>query len=361
MKNWTRPLHSRERVNAAGDTLINPSAPEPEKNYALSVIGNWRSSHSYPLHALKMTLRRRALVEDRNALVAQRLKRLTSIAAKLERSHGMELARMHDIGGCRAVLSSIRKVTKLIKLYTASRGKNPKTRAEFVKAYDYITQPKADGYRSVHLVYKYRSDTDTHKCWNGLRIEIQIRSRLQHAWATAVETVDIFCGTSLKTSVGTGSEKTEWGRFFALISSYIALKEKCPLVHDAPSDERQLITQIREIATKLNVESRLRGWMTATHHFEDDAIAQTKAIKTAAVFLLTTDANKRIVSYRPYTQRHMQEAQDEFMQRETGAPAGVQSVLVSVDSMDKLREAYPSYFADTTVFLEVLEEVMSKK
>ena len=51
-------------------------------------------------------------------------------------------------------------------------------------------------------------------CRAGLRIEIQIRSRLQHAWATAVETVDAFSGTSLKTTGGSGSEKTDWGRFY---------------------------------------------------------------------------------------------------------------------------------------------------
>jgi|SRR5579872_806178 len=358
MKAWTRPLYSRERVNVAGDMLIDPLTPHPDRNEALFIIGNWRSSHSYPLHSLKMTLRRRALLEDPKALVAQRLKRLTSIAAKLERTDGMKLARMHDIGGCRAVLRTMRQVNKLVKLYTTSRGKNPKTRAEFVKPYDYISAPKVDGYRSIHLVYKYRSDSPAHGCWNGLRIEIQIRSRLQHAWATAVETVDTFAGTVLKISGGTGSEKTDWGRFFALVSSYIAIKEKCPLVPDTPTDKKKLIDDIAKIAKKLNVEPRLRGWMIAMHHFEDEAVAQTRAIQTAAVFLLTTNAKTRNVTYRPYPQHLLQEAQDEFLRRETAAEPGVQSVLVSVDSMDKIREAYPSYFADTTAFLRVLDEVM---
>jgi len=352
-------VHSRARVDAAGDTLIDPAAAEPEKNFALSVIGNWRSAHSYPLHALKMTLRRRALGQDAKAIVAQRLKRLTSIAAKLNRKDGMHLARMHDIGGCRAVLKSIRRVDKLVKLYTTSRGKNPKTRAEFVRAYDYIAAPKVDGYRSVHLVYKYRSESLLHECWNGMRIEIQIRSRLQHAWATAVETVDAFTGLSLKTRGGTGAEKTDWGRFFALVSSYIALKEKRTLVPDTPSDETQLVTEIKEIAARLNVEPQLRGWMTAMHHFEDEDIAQQSSIKHAMVFLLTNNVESRTVTYRPYPSGQMRQAQDEFLKRETEATPGVQSVLVSVDSMDKIREAYPNYFADTRAFLAVLDEVLA--
>src|SRR5215472_18078081 len=40
-----------------------------------------------------------------------------------------------------------------------------------------------------------------------------------------------------------------------------------------------------------------------------------------------------------------------------GAP-GVQTVLVSVDSMDAIREAYPNYYADTGDFVAALEEAI---
>ena len=42
------------------------------------------------------------------------------------------------------------------------------------------------GYRGVHLIYRYNSDRKTE--YNTLLIEMQLRSQLQHAWATAVET-----------------------------------------------------------------------------------------------------------------------------------------------------------------------------
>jgi putative GTP pyrophosphokinase len=89
-------------------------------------------------------------------------------------------------------------VDRLVAAYEASVARNPKVRAEFVKRYDYIAAPKETGYRSVHLIFKYRSQSSKHRAWNGLRVEIQLRSRLQHAWATAVETVDTFTRQTLR-------------------------------------------------------------------------------------------------------------------------------------------------------------------
>ncbi len=138
----------------------------------------------------RMTLTTRAKKIDRRAIIAQRLKRLMSIQVKLLRNDNMALSQMQDIGGCRAVVRSVSQVDRLVKAYDDWSRSRPLVGAEFVKKYDYIDHPKKDGYRSVHLIYKYRSASQGQGSWNGLRIEVQIRSRQQHAWATAVETVD---------------------------------------------------------------------------------------------------------------------------------------------------------------------------
>jgi len=55
-----------------------------------------------------MTLIKRAKKIDKQAIIAQRLKRLPSIDAKL-RQHAswMKLTQMQDIGGCRAIVRSV--------------------------------------------------------------------------------------------------------------------------------------------------------------------------------------------------------------------------------------------------------------
>jgi ppGpp synthetase/RelA/SpoT-type nucleotidyltranferase len=132
------PQYSRKQVNAAGDVLIRYSESDifnseyvPEKYSeisayfrALDVINNWRSAHSGPLLSMRMLLTRQAKSVDRNALIAQRIKRLSSIELKLRRFRTMKLSQMQDIGGCRAIVGSVSQVTSLADNFQKSRTKN---------------------------------------------------------------------------------------------------------------------------------------------------------------------------------------------------------------------------------------------
>jgi hypothetical protein len=187
---------SRTRVDKAGTAYVNPATSPEKRELALAVINNWRSSHAFPLNTLQVSLRTRARHVDPDALVAQRIKRLPSIRANLERIPGMSLSRMQDTGGCRAVVQSVDEVAALFEKYRSGNGRHADVRCD-----DYLfDQPKPSGYRGIHLVYSYKSDRKA--TFNGLRIEVQLRSRLQHAWATAVETVGTFTRQALKSSQG---------------------------------------------------------------------------------------------------------------------------------------------------------------
>jgi hypothetical protein len=95
----TKPEHTRVEVDKAGLALQHwndstfDNAPleiflgEMQKyEAALEIINNWRSSHSYPLNTFQMNLRRAATAIDADALIAQRIKRLSSISHKLDPS-----------------------------------------------------------------------------------------------------------------------------------------------------------------------------------------------------------------------------------------------------------------------------------
>lgn len=105
---------------------------------------------------------------------------------------------MQDIGGARFVFDTIEaleRCKKTLEDFTPSGF-------TFVRTTDYIETPKQSGYRSIHYVYQYHSE-DTEL--DGLKIELQIRTRLEHSWAMAVETASLISRTSLKANIEDGS------------------------------------------------------------------------------------------------------------------------------------------------------------
>ncbi|WP_368389278.1 RelA/SpoT domain-containing protein [Mesorhizobium sp. LMG 17147] len=208
---YEKPLHSLNRVDKAGRSLTSGFSGATDDLAAavgesFSVMLNHRASHSYPLNALHMTLRNRARSIDPVASTGQRLKRLDSILRKLRRNSSMQLSQMQDVGGCRAIVDSIESLHDLVDHY----GRNP-LQHELSHSKNYVDLPKGDGYRGVHLMYRYHGRASSSP-WDKLRIELQLRTRLQHAWATAVETVDAFTGEMLKF----GGGRENWRRFFLL-------------------------------------------------------------------------------------------------------------------------------------------------
>ena len=157
---WALQQFSREEVNEAAESMINPKSSDDILNIEpiFERVNNWRAIHAYPLQAMKMTLSTRAKRQDVSALIAQRTKRIPAIILKLRKhkSEGLPLkfTQMHDIGGCRAVLRNVSLVESLVKTYEDATARNALRGGKFHRKYDYITNPKPVGYRSVHLVYK---------------------------------------------------------------------------------------------------------------------------------------------------------------------------------------------------------------
>ena len=332
--------YSRTEVDQAGATLVNGTVAKNLIDEALAVISNFRSSHSFPLNILTMRLRRKSKVVSPNSLVAQRIKRLSSISAKLRRFSGLRLSQMQDIGGCRAVLSSVQEVQEMVEQF-----KHGSIRHELARTDDYIVQPKDSGYRGVHLIYKYVSDRK--ETYNGLKIEIQIRSQLQHAWATAVETVGTFIQQALKSSQG----EEDWLRFFALMGSAIAYREHGELVPDTPRDELELKNELRHYVELLEVEQHLHTYGAALQTFENEALAG------AHYYLLELDPTEKKVKVVGYKQAQLFDAEEDYLalERQISERPGKDAVLVSVESLEALHRAYPNYFLDTNLFIEVVK------
>jgi ppGpp synthetase/RelA/SpoT-type nucleotidyltranferase len=344
---WTTLKYTKPQINAAGRVLAAESPSPSDYNGALEVLNNLRASHSFALNTFQMRLRTQAREVTKGAFVAQRLKRVSSIVLKLRRYPNMELARMQGIGGCRAIVDSEANVNKLLTAYS-----NGKLKHEQVKVTDYIKNPKESGYRSIHLIYKYHSDRNADH--NGRLIEIQLRSQLQHAWATAVETVGTFLDQSLKSSLGS----QDWLNFFKLMGSAFATMEKTPLVPGVTTDGELLLEQIREATKALQVQPILSAYGQALNIAGQDNVPAN-----AHWFLLSLSpsgqhltANDLVVYAYPKDKLNEANAYYLEIEKKQKAIPGAQAVLVAVDSLSALRRSYPNYFLDTQFFLSSLNK-----
>ena len=213
---------------------------------------------------------------------------------------------------------------------------------------DYIRDPKKSGYRGIHLIYEYASDAKT--TYNGQKIEIQIRSQQQHAWATAVETVGAFTDQALKSSAG----EKRWLRFFVLMSAFQARMEGTAAVPGAPDDPVKLSQELRSLASTLRVTERLEHYQSVLptrrstcQRFGVDSFFWNSTRQ--GILSVTSHSNAAVaaVAYGAL----------EAAARET--ESGRDVVLVRVESIDGLRRAYPNYFADTTLFMTTVQQAIA--
>ena len=341
---YTRPEYSRSKVNQAGDILISNKATLAQLEEARTVLNNWRASHAYPLNTFNSTLRDRLKSSRMKAIVAQRLKRLISIENKLQKQKSMNLSRMQDIGGLRAIVSDIRNVKRLQKIYLSAK-QFPHALAS---SDDYILRPKDDGYRSIHLIYKYKNALRPE--YDGLQIELQIRTRLQHIWATAVETMGTYLGQALKS--GQGEKK--WKDFFAIVSSGFAYKEHTPVIPKfAHLNEKRTYTAIARIENSIRAIATMEGYNVSLNHIEHKG-------KGYSYHLIALDSLRNSVSIKSYARDGFKNATKDLAILETRAAEGatIEPVLVSAGDIASLKKAYPNYFGDVKDFISEVNAIV---
>ncbi|MBM3695073.1 MAG: hypothetical protein FJW79_03955 [Actinobacteria bacterium] len=188
---WVDLQHTRRQIRRAGQVLraLDPNAPLEDLDET-RVLDNWRAAHAEPLNSAQMGLRSRLDTIGRRGDVSQRLKRRRAILTKLRREPTMQLDTMEDIAGCRVVLEG-----GLQDVYELARQWRRTARGRVRRERDYIADPRATGYRALHLVVLYGS----------FKVEVQLRTRAQHAWAVLVERISARTGLDLKNGAGPAS------------------------------------------------------------------------------------------------------------------------------------------------------------
>jgi len=344
------PTESKKQINKAGKILAENKPNGISIEQAIALVDKWRACHAYPINTFQATLRRKLNKFTNSPIVAQRLKRMPTIIGKLKKNHSMQLTTMQDIGGIRAVMNSIDDVYKLASEYR----EESRFAHELKKENDYISKPRdEDGYRSLHLIYRYKNKKIPE--YDGLLLELQIRTKLQHAWATAVETMGTFLGQALKSRQGDRA----WLDFFALVSSAFAHIEESALIpKHATKSKKETFIAVAKMNEELKVLDKIKGYSVAVN----EIVKRGDSDKSWSYHLIILNSIEKNVQIKPYKREGFKQAIADYGKVEEQAAKGekIEAVLVSAGPLATLRQAYPNFFLDISDFVKHIEDIIKE-
>ncbi|WP_321404380.1 RelA/SpoT domain-containing protein [Maridesulfovibrio sp.] len=182
---------SKTKIDKSGLALSKDVYKDEVDYIALEdIFDEYRKRHLGPLTEISMDLQRWLADYECEFYIAQRLKRKPQIISKLQRLH-VRLTQLQDIGGARIVVEDNDQVEKIYSYLRDELRKQDKISVIRVK--DYREKGRdTTGYRALHVILSL----------DGVFIELQIRSRIQHYWSELIERTSVVYGFTLKEQKG---------------------------------------------------------------------------------------------------------------------------------------------------------------
>lgn len=307
---------SKNRIDKAGDNLlVSPCDVDYE------VVYEYRMRHWHLMNLLANTIAKKL---PKPQVLARRIKRITSIKLKIRRL-STRLSSMQDIGGVRAIFKTDDEVSVFAeRVRMAYSGKRCKLK--IIKENNYIETPKPDGYRSCHIIFEYVGGKGDKEKYNGLKVELQLRTLAQHAWATAVEIMGVIDKDN-ELKQGRGAQA--YRDFFRIANA---------VLHDTASASD--IERILEINKNEHIIDRIQALRVVMER-------PPKATR----LLLILNYPQKTLKVVPFNDSDLfsQKLYEEFDKDDA-----FDTVLVNLSDINKLKKAYPNYYLDASDFVNRL-------
>lgn len=345
---YQEPPTNKSAVRRAGQAISAGTATDDE--YFL--IDRWRAAHGYVINTFQAWLKGHINKQEYYIEFAQRLKRRNTVVDKLKRKNLaggpliIDVSAMHDFAGCRMIFNDIQQLESFRSYIHSSqvmRNVEHTLRHEPDK-YNYIIHPKPTGYRGIHDVYRHfpRGSTRSQekKPWDGLLVELQYRTRAQHAWATAVEISDLLDGERTKFEMDT----SERGRFFAIASEIIARRHEdlCNAFIDTSTQDLQI--ELQKLENNLGILRRLE----LLKQFEDEESLQNHNVLN----IYRKPDGSLELEVLPFKTAAMAISKASELE---ASEESVNAVYVRSDNPKQLRSAYRNYFYDPVDFVKIIQ------
>lgn len=360
MKNFTN-----NEVSKAGEALKDDNLMQNMIKFSevMEILTYWRESHLTPLNEAEKILNQYVSKIDKHAFIAKRIKRLNSIKKKLKRFSRMELKNMQDIGGIRVVLSNLNQVYTLQNKLLNQHKSHFYNDDRAINIDDYIKKPKDDGYRCLHMVGKFKNDVNKER-----KIELQIRTRLQHSWATTLEIIDIFTSQDLKSNQGLAT----YHKFLQQVSEQFAILEQLDNF-DINNIEQSynkysetvlknmgMLNQCKEISLFFNQKF---GFKTFGETLEEYSTVlnniQINNNNKNGYLLVRLNIKQNQIDTEFFEINKKDDALNQYSLYEQTLSQNKNWIiaLISTNAVGGLKEAYPNYFADCKLFIQVIQMI----
>jgi Uncharacterized protein conserved in bacteria len=355
------PFFSKNQVNRAGEYLRKGIFRRNEADdwyYAepIDILQGWQALHVAKLEEMRQLLTERARTFDSDAMVASRLKSQASILQKLNRYPTLGLAQMQDIAAIRIVFETMEQV----KQFCASCHRQG-DEFKLVKIKDYIAQPLETGligYRGIVIVFKV--DVTHFNKTISISFEVEVLTRLQHHWASAVEFV--LSQRSLE------KLPANWVSYFSLISSLFALQENLPVItkhQQYTEDELKIQLAKYQLTTMLGsfiglfLQTPIISFQEGSHVLL--VLEKNKSATEGYCFAGCPWNAPKIFSFVPSQHEMVFLLYQTFASHQDNMSGDMKTLLVATDKSEHLPKLFPNWCGNLNDFEKLTWELVNQE
>lgn len=155
----------------------------------------------------------------------------------------------------------------------------------------------------------------------------------------------------LKTALKSNQGSDDWLRFFRLCGSLFAAVENNPIDGQLGS-MNDIKAEIFILNNKINAIKRLQLYNSSIK------VLEGKKKYNEKYFILELDTKHNQLRILSFSNEQFSKASDLYLKLEQERKDEIDIVLVSAESVDILRRAYPNYFSDTSYFVKIYKQAL---
>jgi ppGpp synthetase/RelA/SpoT-type nucleotidyltranferase len=322
---------TKAKIDKAGVAFAKDEFKTVEDLVELEYVFNeFRKAHLQPLTETTLELQQWLTEYKTKYYIAQRLKRKPQIIRKLNRL-SVRLTQLQDIGGCRIIVERNADVDRILKFLQEKLAAQKNISVDRITDYRELGRD-ITGYRAVHVLMTR----------HGRKLELQIRSRIQHYWAESIERTSVIYGYHLKEQEG---DVAVIGYFKALSDAFYEIEAG----REPSAQQRLEVDRLRAISEEV-ISASDKGRVLDSYVNEDiiKTLTEKESRSKSGInnWIIVFDWNTGAFVSWDIVGRSPDEAVDAYVKYERNFPVerNYEVVLIGSSEVATVRKTHSHYF-----------------